>query len=198
MVQYDLCRRMGEQEEKVNSLEIDLASVVNDVKKLMQKNNELVSKLDDLENRSRRNNLVIFGLKEPGGKEDCSKTVNDFLKFAGANQDDLHNVQKCHRTPTQKQGNESNKPRMIHLAFQSFVSKEHIRKLCIQKLKNCQSTYQGRKVYVSEDLSARVRSLRQNKMEAFQNLKREGKKPFFTYPAYLRYRDQDGKIISVD
>ena len=70
----------------------------------MQKNNELVSKLDDLENRSRRNNLVIFGLKEPGGKEDCSKTVNDFLKFAGANPDDLHNAQRCHRTPTQKQG----------------------------------------------------------------------------------------------
>ena len=194
----DVARRMGEQEEKLNAMEIDLATVVSDVRKLQKENKDLVSKLDDLENRSRRNNLVIFGLKEPEGKEDCNKTVTDFLKFVGVQPVDFLMIQRCHRTPTQKQGNENEKPRMVHMAFQSYIIKEHVRKMCIQKLKDCKSVYQGRKLFVSEDLSARVRALRQNKMEVFQNLKQQGKKPYFAYPDKLRYKDQDGKIITVN
>jgi len=40
--------------------------------------NALNKKLDDLENRSRSNNVVIWGLKE-GAEKDCS-SIEEFLK----------------------------------------------------------------------------------------------------------------------
>ena len=35
---------------------------------------------------------------------------------------------------------------------------------------------------------------RKNKMEEFQKLKSEGKKPFFLFPDKLSYRDGSGKL----
>ena len=40
--------------------------------------NALNKKIDDLENRSKRNNVVIWGLKE-GAEKDCS-SIEEFLK----------------------------------------------------------------------------------------------------------------------
>ena len=93
----------------------------------------LESKIDDLENRSRRNNLVLYGVPESqSGSENCKEMVTSLLTdFVGIDGDLVKNsVQRCHRTPiylSQTQATDRNaKPRMIHLNLASFLDKEQI------------------------------------------------------------------------
>ena len=51
-------------------------------------NGNLADKLDDLEDRNRRNNLVIFGGPE-SKNEDCRKAVTDYLFFEGISKGDV-------------------------------------------------------------------------------------------------------------
>jgi len=191
----DLTTKVTEQDEKMRGLDFDIQGVHEELKKLKTENSNLINKLDDLENRGRRNNLVIFGLPEPEGREDCMKTVTDLLHFV-EQPDATQMLERCHRTPTHRVATQGDKPRMIHVAFRSYVVKEQVRKASIQKLKN--STFQGRKIFVAEDFSKKVNDQRKKKMEQFKKLKLEGKQPFFVYPDKIKFRDQSGKIISVD
>ena len=52
---------------------------------------------------------------------------------------------------------------------------------------------------MDDDFSDRIRRLRREKMGTFKRLKAENKRPFFVYPAIIRYRDQTmGKLITAD
>ena len=75
----DLSKKVNEHDEKLQSMDFDMKKMHECVKQLQKENGELVSKLDDLENRSRRTNLVMFGIQEADPKEDCEKTIQDFL-----------------------------------------------------------------------------------------------------------------------
>ena len=195
-----LTAAVNDHDERFNKVDFDIEEIKTDVRKLRDEKDILLNKIDDLENRSRRNNLVIYGVPEVSqAQEDCNKTVNELFEFVGL--DNIENiwesVSRCHRTPTRKpQDLQDTKPRMIHIGFASFNVREKVRKACLAKFKT--SEYKGRKIFVSDDLSKRVLQQRKVKMPVFQKLKKEGKKPFFTYPANLKYRDDKGVIVNVD
>ena len=191
-----------ENEEKIDACCIQVDTVVAEMKKLKQEKDDLLLKLDDLENRGRRNNLVLHGVPEKA-KENCLEVVQDFISnFVGV-QSSNYAIERCHRTPTTKvlrEGLESEtervKPRIIHIAFSTYVAKEEIRRACIAKLKK-ESRFRGGKVSVSEDFSRRILQLRRERMDDFKRLKEEGKKPFFIYPSKLAFRNNIGKLIIV-
>ena len=192
--------KLMEQDQKISALDFDVNRAFTDIENLRKENAALAEKLDELENRSRRNNLVIFGIPEPENpspREDCRKTVSEFFKFVGLTDEDMVSIERCHRTPTHRnEASQRGKPRMIHVGFNSYLAKEKARKVAIQKLKSTQ--YKGGKIFVAEDLSRHVQELRKKKMERFKQLKTEGKKPFFAYPDQIRYRDQrTGQLIVV-
>ncbi|XP_071503488.1 short transient receptor potential channel 4-like, partial [Diadema antillarum] len=134
----DLTSIVTEHDEKIKSLSFDIANLRDTVQALQTDNGKLERKLDDLENRSRRNNLVVFGIQESNNKEDCKKLIQDFLRFADVPEEDINDIQRCHRTPSfrpQGQENAPHHPRRIHIGFGSFTAKERARKACINKLK---------------------------------------------------------------
>lgn len=191
--------KLQEHEEKIQHLEFASGKIEEEVKKLKLENADLRIMIDDLENRSRRKNLVIFGLQE-SSREDPLKSVTEFLKFAGVEERDISAIERCHRTPGGpprgiSQHGPNPKPRMIHVGFATFVAKERCRKACIQKLKS--ATYGEQKLFIAEDLSKRVVKLRKEKMAEFSKMKKEGKRPFFVFPAKLCYREGD-KLVSVE
>ena len=119
------------------------------MKNLQKENNELINKPDDLENRSRRKNLVVFGIPEAEfdtkkiKREDCDKTIRDFFQFVGAAADDVEKIERCHQTPTQPlrtHGQEGSRPpphrRIHHVGFATFAARERVRKACIEKLES--------------------------------------------------------------
>ena len=193
----EISLKTEENEEKIDACCIQMDEVVSEVKKLKEEKKEILMKLDDLENRARRSNLVLHGVSEVP-KENCYETVRAFFSdFVGVPQND-YAIERCHRTPTvirdQRDG-AAMRPRIIHVAFSTYASKEKVRKACVAKLKAVQSRFRDGKVFVSEDFSRRVLQMRKEKMDALKQLKDEGKKPFFLYPAKLAYRNKDGKLI---
>ena len=80
------------------------------------------------------------------------------------------------------------------MAFSSYVIKEKVRKASIETFKSMK--YKDSKIFVNVDLSARVLQLRKNLMGQFMKLKKEGKKPFFVFPASIKYRQKDGTLVS--
>lgn len=195
----DLTSKVLEHEEKISSLYFVVDSLKDSVQALQLENGKLERKLDDLENRSRRNNIVVFGIQESNDKEDCRKVIQEFLRFAEVPEDAINDIQRCHRTPSfrpQVKENAQQYPRRIHLGFGSYTAKERARKACIKKLKANASLYRDHKVFVAEDLSQRVLQLRKAKAGSFKRLKEEGKRPFFVFPDKLCYKNADGKIIT--
>ena len=206
-----ITRKIQEHEEKLKSHEFDILQAKEEITQLKQENEKLAQKIDDIENRSRRNNLVFFGLpeaKDDPRKEDCHKTIKKFLRFAGVEEGDIEKIERCHRTPTHPipvgsrvSSSTPAPPRRVHVAFSSFPVKEKIRKLCIQKLKSSKylvDDSEEARVYVAEDLSVRVLQLRKKKQSQFDQLKKEKKKPFFLFPDKIAYReDGTGRLIVV-
>ena len=178
--------KLKEQDEKIEAIKFDVNYASEHIRKLEDLTKKMELKLDDLENRSRRNNLILFGVPEPAGmrNENCMEVVSGLLTdFVGVDPGTVKaSLQRCHRTPTFKPvdsdgGLGSPKPRMIHMSFATFTAREEVRKQCIAKFKN--EEFNGRKVFVAEDLSKKVQLKRKAKMDAFKKLQKEGKKPFF-------------------
>ena len=65
--------------ESVNTLKTEGARVNNAVKELESENNVLRRRLDDLEAYSRRENLIVYGLKESGFAEAASASASATL-----------------------------------------------------------------------------------------------------------------------
>ena len=110
--------------------------------------NELVNKAADLEDRSRRNNLVFFNIPEPDSestnKEDCDSMIINLLKgrnFFGP--DYTLEIDRAHRLGRKKE--DSVRPRPIIVRFSFFKDKELI-------IKNGR-LFKGCQVTVSEDFS---------------------------------------------
>ena len=192
---------MNEHEEKISSLEFDYGNLKKEVANLRDENSTLTAAVDDLENRSKRNNVVFYGIPETGETEDCRQTVDTVLQqFVGLSSS-AYSIERVHRTPTvRQQGSQSqsghvrNKPRMIHACFSSFVQKEKVKAECVKRFKA--EEYKGHKLFIANDLSKRVRNLRKGRMEELKRLREEGKKPFFIYPAKLAFKDQNtGKLV---
>ena len=83
-------------------------------------------KIDDLENRSRRNNVVIFGVPEgvETNPSNCSDFVSDtLLKFIDPdNTMPKIDIQRAHRTPTGPAPARmpGSKPRPVHVLFSNY------------------------------------------------------------------------------
>lgn len=79
----ELSLKTTENEEKLEACCIQVDTVVAEMKKLKKENDDLLLKLDDLENRGRRNNLILHGVTEKA-KENCLEVVRDFISnFVG-------------------------------------------------------------------------------------------------------------------
>ena len=189
----ELSNKVSEQEEKLTACSIQITDLEKEVQRLKVDNNDLSQKLDDLENRSRRNNLVFYGIPEKADLPTLS-IMNEVFDFVGIQQKDL-GIERCHRTPshtTSSRQELENKPRMIHICFASFQMKEVVRQECVKKFRS--TNFNGKKLFVSDDYSKKVLQQRKNKKDEFQRLKNEGKKPFYIFPARLAFKDGAGKL----
>ena len=194
-------KKLKEHEERIEGVCFDLEQAKGKIKVLEDNTQKLNDKLEDLENRSRRNNVILHGVPETDN-ENCKETVTELLtNFVGLEEEYVKSVmQRVHRTPTFRArgpsaGSSSSdrpKPRIIHIALSSFQDKIKVFKACVSKFK--QDSYQSHKLYISDDLSKGVQQKRKAKMETFVKLKREGKRPFFVYPDIIKYRNGENLI----
>ncbi|XP_042149445.1 protein unc-13 homolog C-like [Ixodes scapularis] len=130
----------------------------------------LHAKVDDLENRSRRNNLIIYGIDESNTEtvEDLEEKVKNevFLQKPGIT---ITGIERCHRLGRKVE----NKPRPTILKFIDYR----------EKLAILRSSYKlkGTKVSISEDFSIRVREIRKHLWKSAANEKENGAKVKLVY-----------------
>ena len=111
----------------------------------MKQHNDLVEKAVDLEDRSRRNNVIFYNIKEQEG-EDCDTLITGLLKAQGFFRPDyILEIDRAHRLGRKRVDNEGQRPRPIIVRFNFFKDKD----LIIKKGK----LFKGTEVAASEDFS---------------------------------------------
>ena len=132
---------------------------------------ELVKRIDDLENRSKRNNIVIWNVPEDAGKQffSCEALVkNIFFDFMGL--DENVEVMRAHRTTVQNRRGGAIRARPIHVALLRFTDKQYILRNAAAKLKD--HPFQEASLFILDDVSRKVREdrkkLKENHLDAIR------------------------------
>lgn len=124
----------------------------------------------DVEDRSRRNNLILFGIPECTEETTASLTdtvVTDlFMNTLGVQ---VSSVERIHRFGRKR----LNKPRPIILKLIDYREKVNV-------LKNC-SKLKGKKISISEDFSATTRSIGKKLWDSTAEIRKEGGKVKLVY-----------------
>ena len=107
----------------------DLRKVVENTEKENKENiTQLKDKTVDLEDRGRRNNLVVFGIAEPpkNSTENCEEIITGLIKQHGiADFSGDYVFDRVHRLGPRRSNNQG-RPRPIICRFNSFKDKEHV------------------------------------------------------------------------
>ncbi|RMX39703.1 hypothetical protein pdam_00008083 [Pocillopora damicornis] len=219
----ELLAAKDEQESKLNAILIKLESLEKSQKKTAQDVDELKDsyklldhdvterrrtakkidalneKIEDLENRSKRNNVVIWGLKE-GAEKDCS-SVEEFLEeelFSKHMGLDNIEVMRAHRTKINQAAASATAPqsRPIHVYLLRYPDKGRILKAAANTLKD--NPFCDSQIFISDDVSKSVRSERAKlRKDHLKQLKeREGVQFAFipwSVPAQILYKEIDSE-----
>ena len=136
---------------------------------------DIENKLVDLEDRSRRNNLRINGIKE--GKyetwEGCEEKVNCFLEEKLDIDTSEIWIEHAHRVSEKKNGQE----RQTVVQFNSYKNKLDI-------LRNCKKL-KGTNFSVFEDFSKETASIRKEKWKEVLKNRKDGKISYLQYKTVI-------------
>eukprot|EP00745_Piridium_sociabile_P022930 TRINITY_DN35768_c1_g2_i1.p1 TRINITY_DN35768_c1_g2~~TRINITY_DN35768_c1_g2_i1.p1 ORF type:complete len:280 (+),score=57.69 TRINITY_DN35768_c1_g2_i1:199-1038(+) len=159
-------------QEHMEKFQANVAHVTKENKELKEKVDRLESRVDDLEGRSRRNNLIFHGIPSPQGKtelwSDCEKAVKTALKEEMGLTEEVE-IERAHRLGSEK----SDRP--IIICFGKFKDKERIlasRKVLREKRS---------KIFVNEDFTPRVRESRRLLLPFLKKAKAEQKRAFLRF-----------------
>ncbi|CAN7942572.1 unnamed protein product, partial [Ixodes pacificus] len=151
--------------KELGMMQKKLDTCVAKVQALETSLNDLKIKYDDLENRSRRNNLIIYGIEESGRNDSSTlearvtkEIIEDRLQLQPVPIERIHRIGKF----------SPEKPRPVILKLLDFRDKMKI-------LRNCQKL-KGSKFSINEDFSKNVQELRKKLLERTKQNKTSGDK----------------------
>lgn len=183
-------QRMDEAEQRVSDLEDRSIRTDKLLAYILRKQHRLEAHCEDIENRARRSNLRIYGVKEgTEGSENMRDFTEKLLKTAlGINADEDLGIERAHRSLVSKSA--SNAPRSIIVKFLHFQTKQRILFNCWNK-KDVE--YEGSQIRMDNDYSATVQRRRMEYAEIKRQLKDRGIKFKSRYPATLRVFLEEGE-----
>ena len=143
---------------------------------------DLQDKIDDLENRSRRNNLCFEGVPEQDGGEKTweatEKRLREFvLPKLGVPEDIV--IERAHRVGQRQR---SQRPRMIIARFLNFKDKE--------KVLQARKRLAGTNIYINEDFSDRIKMIRKDLWPKVKAARQAGQRAFLRYDKIVFYDQQ--------
>ena len=171
-----------------NKFDEELAIVKNNIKKVKSDMKEITedlldsdkvsSKLIELEDRSRRNNLRIDGIAEDQNESwhECEEKVLEVIKGKLEIQDPIE-IDRCHRMGKHKR----NRPRTIIFKLNKFKDKQKI----LQNARNLKDTG----IFIYEDFCDDTMELRKSLWEQVLEHHRQNKIAYLNYKIIVvRYR----------
>ena len=157
------------------------------------------SKIDEMENRMKRNNLVFWNIPESQEKEfgSCESLIHFILvRHMKVPKADKMVIQRAHRTPpyVQQSGKSSTRPRPIHVLFLNY--QDRVRVLKNGKLLK-DNPLDGNNIFITDDVSERIRLQRRYLRSKCLADLRHRENVVFAYipwlvPARVVYKDETG------
>lgn len=158
----------------------------------------LERKLDDLENRSKRNNIVIWNVPE-GAEEDssCRVIVSNVLSNHLQLEGDLE-IMRAHQTNIRRQSTTEDTasplPRPIHVYLLRYTDKQYILRKAASAVKD--NPFLEANLYISDDVSKKVRDDQKKLKERHINEIRSREEVDFAYipwsvPARILFKVKD-------
>lgn len=161
---------------------------------------ELKNRITDLQNRSRRNNIVIWNVREGSDKDTFMvefvkrSLLIDHMKLENA---ENIKIMRAHRTPTAIRRDVS-KPRPIHVYLLKYTHRQYILANAAKCLKENQ--YDGSSLYISDDVTKDVREQRTKLKEKHLKKPCQRDEMQFAYvarsvPAIILYKIKDNLVL---
>ena len=190
--------KVDQLEDGLNYTNSELAEMKGKLEEKAEKDKlkDLEREMEDLRNRSRRNNLVFYNIPEKAEGQDCAVFIKTFINThmgLEALCGDVE-IERAHRTPTKVPGNNIKKPRPVHVAFLRYTDKVKSLSNAAARLKD--NRYQGNLIGVGADFAKETQECRKALIPFKKHLQNKlGRecKVFIAYPAILKYLDENGK-----
>ena len=193
---------VAEIEIGLNSMKKDVedAKMATEQKADKSKVEALEKEVEELRNRSRRNNLVFYNVPEKAEGDDCISFIQNFVSthmgletLCGWEVE----IERAHRTPTKLRNDNGGKqrPRPIHVAFLRYADKMKVLSNAAARLKD--NPLDGKLIGISEDFGKKTQEERKAIAPVKKYLQKKlgaGSKVFIAYPAILKCVDSNGKV----
>lgn len=142
--------RIEEAEARIAAAETTQEETNTDLKSALSRISFLEAKTEDLENRGRRKNLRIFGLREGiEGRKPLIEYVTEMLPtWLGLPQEKVFTLERVHRTLATGRPGQN---RAVLVRFLKFQEKEFVLREAKRKH---QILYEGQRITFAQDLSA--------------------------------------------
>ncbi|CAJ0965631.1 unnamed protein product [Ranitomeya imitator] len=177
-------KRIGVVEERVSTAEDHIVKLQKAEKKFAQAIAELAAKNEDLENRSRRNNIRIVGLPEKTEGRNPTEFVENWLleKIGSTVLTKVFAVERAHRVPPQPPAPGAN-PRTMLAKILNYRDRDII----LRKAREMEDlTAGGQKIAIYPDYSAAVQKQRMKFTGVKRRLRELGVQYSVMFPAKLR------------
>ena len=175
--------RVEEAEQHVAELEERNLDLEDSLRQMQQKQETLQTKMTDLEARSRRNNVRIYGIPEGEEENNMMDFVAKLLKSELATPSELDlKIQRCHRALAPRPPREA-PPRSIIINFHKYKTKELILSSAWKKK---EVFYKGTRVYFDHDFPTEVVKKRREYAGIRRVLKEKGVRFQTPPPAKLK------------
>ena len=177
----DLEEQVKGQTEEVKSVRREVNEMKGEIGRLEDDNNvwkEKVQKLEekmiDQNARSRRNNLVFYGVEEKGGREDCVAKVRELVAGKCGVTGEI-GIDRAHRIPPGEKP-AGTKPRPLICHFIDYSTRQAVKKA---------KKHLPRGINVADDLPPEIREARRQLTPALEEARAAKKDAFVAYPARL-------------
>lgn len=187
--------RLDEAEGRIAKVEDSSASIANENKMLTQRVEQLWSRVEDHENRGRRKNIKLIGLKE--GKE-AGNTMNDYVKKIMGDglglQGDEYEIERSHRSGGPRP-NDDQPPRMILVRFLRYTARQKV--LAVAK-KERGIKWENCTLSIYEDMTKERSDLRRRFSPVMKELWEHQVKHTLAHPAILRFTWKGKRLSFID
>lgn len=190
---------LKELKEGLQSLEKELADVKQDVETKADKSHvlQLENRITDVQNRSRRNNIVIWNV--PKGSEKDTFMVEFVKRSLLIDHMKLENIEimRAHQTPTAIR-RDASKLRPIHVDLLKYTDRQYLLANAAKCLKGNQ--HDGSSLGISDDITKDVQEQRKKLKEKHSKNLRQRDDVQFAYmawsvPAKILYELKDNPVL---
>uniref|UniRef100_W5NNG8 L1 transposable element RRM domain-containing protein n=1 Tax=Lepisosteus oculatus TaxID=7918 RepID=W5NNG8_LEPOC len=186
-------KRIDEVEQRVSDLEEGSVTAGNRIRVLETDLRKTLDRLEDFENRSRRKNVRILGLRE---NIEGSSPVGFFERWIPETlgmemKGDKIKLERCHRTGPRRKSGEGGTPvpQAVLLRLHNYRDKQKVREAARAKK---EIIVEGKRVSIFQDFSVKVQKKRAETAKARRRLRDAGLRYSFLYPAIIKVFDALG------